>query len=317
MKILVICSGNTPKGEEFDIKIHQSFIYEQVESLKNFGFEFEFFFITGKGLWGYLKHIPNLKKEIINGYKFVHAHNGLCGLISNLQRRVPVVTTYHGSDINLRSLRFFSYSAILTSAQNILVSRNQYDRLFLKRRVNIIACGVDTSVFRPIDKLKALSNVNLDPEKKYILFASAFSNRIKNYSLAEAALKTLNIEDIEILELKGKIRATVCHLLNCSELLLLTSISEGSPQIIKEAMACNCPIVSTDVGDVRQVIGNTEGCYITNFEPTDVAQKIQFAFDFSTTRGRTKGRERILELGLDAETVANRIMDVYRKVLKS
>jgi len=211
----------------------------------------------------------------------------------------------------------FSYFAIFASAQNILVSRSQYDKLLIKRNLNIIACGVDTSVFRPIDKQKALSNNNLDPEKKYILFASSFSNRIKNYSLAEVSLKILSLKNIEILELKGKDRAYVSCLLNGSELLLLTSFSEGSPQIIKEAMACNCPIVSTDVGDVSQVIGNTEGCYITNFDPADVAQKIQLALDFSSTRGRTKGRERIFELGLDAETVANRIIDVYKMVVKS
>jgi glycosyltransferase involved in cell wall biosynthesis len=94
----------------------------------------------------------------------------------------------------------------------------------------------------------------------------------------------------------------------------LTSFHEGSPNVIKEAMACNCPIVSTDVGDVKDVIGNTEGCYITTFDLQDVIRKIKMALDFGK---RTKGRERIMQAGLDSKTIANRIIDVYHQVLKS
>ena len=78
--------------------------------------------------------------------------------------------------------------------------------------------------------------------------------------------------------------------------MILTSFSEGSPQIIKESMACNCPIVSTDVGDVRDVIGETEGCYICSYDPKDVADKIKLALTYSEEKGRTNGRKRIIEL---------------------
>ncbi len=77
-------------------------------------------------------------------------------------------------------------------------------------------------------------------------------------------------------------------------------------------MACKCPIVSTDVGDVKDVIGNTEGCYLTKFDPQDVAEKIKIALEFGE---RTNGRERIIEAGLDSKTIAKRIVGVYRKVL--
>ena len=97
------------------------------------------------------------------------------------------------------------------------------------------------------------------------------------------------------------------------ELVILTSLWEGSPNVIKEAMACNCPIVSTNVGDVRWVIGDTEGCYITSFDPEDVAEKIKLALEFGK---RTNGRDRIIELGLDSETIAKRLIDIYSKVLE-
>ena len=90
---------------------------------------------------------------------------------------------------------------------------------------------------------------------------------------------------------------------------------EGSPNVVKEAMACNCPLVSTNVGDVEWVIGNTEGCYISSFEPAVMAEKIKLALQFAEKQGRTKGLTRIMELGLDSETVAKRIINVYENLL--
>jgi glycosyltransferase involved in cell wall biosynthesis len=81
-------------------------------------------------------------------------------------------------------------------------------------------------------------------------------------------------------------------------------------------MACNCPIVATDVGDIKLVFRNTEGCYLTAFDTNDVAEKLKKAIDFDRTKGSIQGRERIIELGLDLENVARKIITVYNKVLK-
>lgn len=104
--------------------------------------------------------------------------------------------------------------------------------------------------------------------------------------------------------------------MNASDVLLFTSKWEGSVNVVKEAMACNCPAVSTDVGDVRWVTGNTDGCFISNFKPEDVADKITLALQFSKEKCRTNGRERIIELGLGSETIANRILVVYNNVIE-
>ena len=104
---------------------------------------------------------------------------------------------------------------------------------------------------------------------------------------------------------------------NSADLLLLTSFHEGSPNVIKEAMACNCPIVSTDVGDVKRLFGEYTRClYIHSFDPIDVAEKIKQASSSAKKHGQTNGRERIIELGLDSNTIAEKIIEVYNEVLK-
>jgi glycosyltransferase involved in cell wall biosynthesis len=314
MKVLIVCSGNAPAGQLFDLKMHQAFIYEQVRDLEKLNANFEYLLIKGKGLLGYLKHLRQIREKVRNHYDLIHAHNGFCGLIANLQRKIPVVTTYHGSDINIKLLRWISYVSILLSTQNIYVSENQFRKSFIKRRSNIIACGIDIEEFQPADKYKCRESLRLNQGKQYILFSSSLSLNIKNSALAIYALKLLNDASIELLELRGRTRKEVSLLLNSCNLLLLTSFSEGSPQIIKEAMACNCPIVSTDVGDVHEIIGETKGCYITSYNPVEVTDKVHLALEFSKTKGLTNGRERIFKLNLDNGNVAKLILEIYKKV---
>jgi len=89
---------------------------------------------------------------------------------------------------------------------------------------------------------------------------------------------------------------------------------EASPMVVKEAMACNVPVVSTDVGDVKKVIGDTEGCYICERNPQDVAEKIEKALE---SNARTKGRERIINLGLGLDQIAAKIIDIYKGLVKA
>lgn len=148
----------------------------------------------------------------------------------------------------------------------------------------------------------------MDLEKKYILFSSGFDRPVKNPDLAFEALKKVT-ENCQLIELKDKTREQVNLLLNASDALLLTSSSEGSPQVIKEAMASNCPIVTTDVGDIKEVIRNTEGCYITSFEPDDIAEKINLAISFNK---RTNGRDKINHF--DNNKIAEKVFDIYKLV---
>jgi glycosyltransferase involved in cell wall biosynthesis len=303
MKVLVVCSYNAGKIAPF--------IVEQVDALIDRGVEIDYFTIQKKGILGYLLSLNKLLQKI-NSYApdIIHAHYGLSGLLANMQHRVPVVTTYHGSDINNCKVRFFSLIAIKLSKFNIFVSQKLIDIAKPKSKYAYLPCGIDLSLFQPESKLEARKKLNLDVQKKYVLFSGTFSNVVKNYSLAKQAVETL--PEVELLELKGYSRQQVALLMNAVDVALMTSFTEGSPQFIKEAMACNCPIVSTDVGDVKEVIGTTTGCYIANFDATDVADKLRQALAFDSP---TLGRSKIL--CFDNKLIVEKIIEVYNQVLKS
>ncbi|MGQ9644752.1 MAG: glycosyltransferase, partial [Ignavibacterium sp.] len=149
----------------------------------------------------------------------------------------------------------------------------------------------------------------------YILFLADPARNEKNYLLAETTMKIINDNNIELLVIYDVEQGNVVNYLNAVDLLLLTSLWEGSPNAVKEAMACNLPVVSTDVGDVRWLFGNEPGYYICSFDPRDVAGKIRLALDFAEKHRRTNGRNRIIELGLDSDSIAKRIISVYQSVL--
>ncbi len=281
MKVLIVCSGNV---KEFNLILHHAFIYEQIEAVKqNFNIEYDVFNIVGKGLLGYLSNLRKFRNKIKSfAPDVVHAHFGLSGLLAGLQRKSPVVITFHGSDINLSNVLPFSRIATKLSKHNIFVSSKIHKKIGIKNKCSVIPCGVNFEIFYPIKLKTAREKLNMDMEKKYILFGSHFKRVEKNSSLAFSAMDMLKM-DCELIELDNRNREEVNLLLNACNLLLLTSTSEGSPQVIKEAMACNCPIVATDVGDIRELIGDTEGCYLTSFEPEDVAEKIKLALKFETS----------------------------------
>ncbi|NVO02096.1 MAG: glycosyltransferase [Bacteroidetes bacterium] len=309
MKVLIVCSGT--EG------ILSPFIKDQMDSLTKFGIEFSLFQINKKGFLGYLIHLFSLRKVIKkNNPDLIHAHYGLSGLLANLQLIVPVVTTFHGSDINDKHVFIYSKFANRLSAASIFVEISMYNKIAKLNNAEVIPCGVDLATFYSISKPEAISKMGLDKKDVNILFSSSFNNFIKNYDLARESCKNLEKmlgKKVNLIELKNYNRDETNLLFNAVDCSLLTSFSEGSPQFIKEAMACGCPLVSTDVGDVKMVIGNTKGCYLTSFNTNEVAKEIKNALDFNQ---KTKGRNQIIELGLDTETIAKKIISVFNKVLK-
>lgn len=342
MKVLFVCSGNSLLGISPIIK-------SQGESLKNSGIDIEYFTICGKGILGYLRNVPQLK-NFINGktYNLIHAHYGLCGIVAQLARRKEkLVVSFMGDDLIGAVGSNGNYSLF----GNVLVMLNKiflmhYDFVIVKskelaEKVNrkdkeVIPNGVDLSMFFEVKKNEARARLKIEPDKRVIIFVSNPARKEKNFKLAEEAVKFLDNNKIQLLPVFNVNQEELKYYYSAADLLLLTSIHEGSPNVIKEAMTCNCPVVSTDVGDVRWIIGETEGCFLVSEKSPkgmasqnekrettsaelikETSDKLREALEFAEKFGRTKGRERIIYLGLDSETVAKKIIKVYENVLNS
>ncbi len=305
MKILIVCSKNSGKIAPF--------ITEQVNALGEQGIKTDYFTIEQKGWKGYLNSRTLLLRKIKEFQPdIIHAHYGLSGLLANTQRKIPVITTYHGSDINDNTVFRFSKVSIILSVHNIFVSQKNIDKARVKKKISLIPCGVNTAFFYPQDKKACRAKLNLDTDKKYVLFAGAFDNNVKNPFLAKSAVSKL--DNVELLELKGYSREEVVWLINAVDVCLMTSHTEGSPQFIKEAMACSCPIVSVDVGDVKEVIANTKQCYVCeSYDAIEISEKLRLVFN---SKERTNGTERISKLKLDTKNIAKKIVEIYSLILK-
>jgi glycosyltransferase involved in cell wall biosynthesis len=307
MKILIVCSATNQQIAPF--------IQEQADSLKYFGEMVDFFLIKQKGIKGYLQALPKLKARI-RDFKpdIIHAHYGLSGLLANLQRKIPVITTFHGSDINDPKVLRWSKWALWLSAHSIFVSQKTIDIANGRKRYSLLPCGIDTNIFYPVGKMEARQELGWDAKATYILFAGSQDNAIKNYSLAKKAVDL--IEGTKLIELKDYNRNEVNLALNAADVALMTSFSEGSPQFIKEAMACNCPIVSTDVGDVKELIKDTNGCYITTLQVNSVVEQLQKSLNFAATEGRINGRSRLETTGLTDKQIAARLIEIYKHCVR-
>ena len=286
------------------------FVAEQFASLKEAGCEAELFLLQDN----YFKQWKSLRRKI-REFKpdVIHAHYGLSCLVANLAtRRVPVVSTYHGSDINVPSVRRFSKIAMRLSAWNIFVSKRNVDSAKPTKKWSLIPCGVALSEDQLQFRAETRKALGWSAADKKVLFTSAFDNAVKDPELAKASVSLL--EGVELIELKGYSRQQVNTLMCAANCLLMTSKTEGSPQVIKEAMACGCPIVSVDVGDVAERTEGVNGCYVVpSREPKDIASALEKAIAFN---GKTNGREKILEYGLTNEQVAEKIIGIYKQIIK-
>ena len=307
LKILIVCRWHGDHAA--------AFIMEQVDALRSLGHDVQYVTAKKGGIGGYVELYRNLRKAIREIQPdIVHAHYGICGLIANLQRQVPVVVTYPGSDINDKKIRPISVMAMRLSKYNLFMSKRQIakvQRYAKPEKTEIVRYGILSDLFIEQDKAKARKAMKLDADKKYVLFSSKFTRLGKDPDLAKAAVAM--VDNAELLPLTGGYtKEEMVSLMNAVDAAIVTSKSEGSPQFTKEVMACGCPIVSVDVGDVAEQVEGLDGCYIAKTrEPEELAELLKKAIAF----GKTKGHQHILDMRLDNVQVAERLVEIYGNII--
>lgn len=325
---MVICMVTNMLPSEDD-PAFGAFVKSQIDSIAAAGHDVQTLRIDGRASkTNYLRAIKDLN-AILAAKKFdvVHAHYGLSGIAACAQRRCPVVVSFCGDDLfgtsngrGGRTLkgRLTSWTSQVvahTASAVIVKSEPMLARLTsasARAKAVVIPNGVDFQLFRPMDTLEARKALGLEPFKRYVLFACSPELPVKRFDLAEKAVELLrgSFPDIEIIALHHKPQAQVPVYMNACDVVILTSDSEGSPNVIKEAMACDAPIVSVDAGDAWELIGGAEQCHRAERDPGDLGSKLKRVLQSGE---RSDGRRRIGHLELGA--VAKRVIAVYESVV--
>jgi teichuronic acid biosynthesis glycosyltransferase TuaC len=290
-----------------------TFVHDQVEDLRKAGIEVDVVFINGRKsklnyLWGVFSY---WKQLLTQRYDIVHAHYALSGIISRLQFRHPLVVTYHGVEVlsghGAPWLTFLSRNAARLFDRVIVVAQAEAD-ILNRSNVIVIPCAIDVDVFEPIPLPEARSQLGLPMDKQLVLWAGEHWRHQKRFELVEEAMElvTKRCQEAELVLVSGQPHEVIPIYMCACDALVLTSRYEGSPMVVKEAMACNLPIVSTRVGDVPEVIDGTEGCFLAEPEAEDVADKLLWVLDWGK---RTNGRANIQHLA--SEPITRRVIEVY------
>lgn len=322
MKVLIVTSIY-PTAENPTLG---TFVRTQVEYLKRAGIDVELFLVRGRPQkLAYLKAPFQLRRRLSNGLiDLIHAHYSYPGMIARTQWKVPVVVSFCGDDLlgtidERGEPTYFSRIAaaagrlLSTQADAVIVKSREMARKLTRSDVHIIPNEVDFEVFRPMQKESARRSLGLDLRRTYLLFAANPQIPVKRYPLARLAAEELKKNDptVELLTVHKEPQKRLALFMNACDALLVTSYQEGSPNIVKQAMACNLPIVSTDVGDVREVFDDTKGCYVSEPDAREFAMRVA---DVLRWGERTQGFERVRHLSGPA--VAQRVIRVYEDVLR-
>jgi glycosyltransferase involved in cell wall biosynthesis len=308
-----------------------SFVKDETEALRRAGVELDVYFVNGRasklayaampfGFWARLRR---------KRYDVIHVHHSFCGLVATRQRAIPVVWTFHEGEImggtadalREQPIKHVAYSkrmkqfvarrvdALVVVAEHLRAPLGRPDAMYLP-------AGIDFDLFAPMDSTEAKQRLGLSEQTRYVLFPAVPSRVEKRHELARRAVEVARerapeMRDVELIALNNVPHEDVPHYMNASEVVLLTSAFEASPVVIREALACNVPVLSTDVGDARVMLEGIAGCAIVPPDPERIAQALRVALH---SPRRVAGRAAMEKYSL--ANSAKALVALYQKVVE-
>lgn len=302
------------------------FVRREADALRAAGHDVQIFGFDNTSYARFLAEAMMLRRVVgaLNP-DLVHAQFGkFTALLAALSGR-PFVITFRGTDINHNTRYSWLRSALGLAASQVAglfargivcVSREIQEKVLACRwRPSIVVpTGVDLQLFRPMDRAAARQRLGYRPEERIVLFNAGKNPVVKDPELAAAAVceAKAKLAVIRFVVLDGTAQPSDIPLyMNAADVLLVTSRTEGSPTVVQEAMACNLPVVSVDVGDVRERLEGVAGCKVLDTRsPAELGAALAAVL---TEGNRSDGRAHAHSLGIDA--IATRLSEFYRRVL--
>ena len=309
------------------------FIEQQVKGLRSTGVEVDVLLANRSedGILCYLQLAGKVRQKVVE-YKpdLVHVMYGgvLARIVTKAISDVPVIVSYCGTDL-IGADYYPLYRRIMIDegvrssriaakmAKGVILKSNRM-RDYLPEgvdpeRVWVVPNGVDLSLLKPMVTTACKEKLGWDAGRFHVLFPASADNLHKRFELAVGAVKLLTQQGIPavIHPVKGVLHDDIPVWLNAADVVILTSRHEGSPNVIKEALACNKPVVSVDVGDVAERIEGVIGCHIAEPTPSSLAEKLTLVY-----HGERSVRGDIAMKGLSLEETAERLKSIYTNVIE-
>jgi glycosyltransferase involved in cell wall biosynthesis len=323
MKVLMVTSE---WPDEFNPQA-APFVRSQFEKLKENNIEVDLIHLRGSGKIGnYIKKYFLLRRVIKNGnYNILHAQWGQSAL-PLIFFSLPLVITYRGDDVEgvigkngkkgLSSLllRLIGKFVSLFASHIIVVSEHMINKLGTQKSYSVIPSGINFNKIPNFNKAQAREELKIPKEKTIFLFPNSVTVKRKNFELAKSAFDLLPEKLKERCELRivhGVEHKEILKYMIASDFLLFTAIHEGSPNVVKESLACNLPIISVDVADVKTRIGGIPGCFVcSSYDPIHFSKTISLALKFNY-----KGyNSRSSVLDLDENLLIQKLIEIYKSL---
>lgn len=291
-----------------------AFIMQQVNYLQKSEHIVDVFHIRGdQSKLNYLKAFWEVYfRTYRKSYDIVHVHCGLSGLPGLFCWRTPKVITFHGSDVLVGKIQPMISKFVSKFYDAVIVVSKQMASII---NGNIIPCGIDLEIFKPYGRKEARLEINWPLDKYIVLFPFHPGRKIKRYDIAEAAVRKLHEKgyDIILKSVSGVKNEHMPYYYSAANVMLLCSDSEGSPTSIKEALACNTPVVTTNVGDVKNILDGINGLQVFDKDVESLSKGIE---NILLNEGKKDYEYRTAMKRYDQKVIMGLILEIYQGIRK-
>lgn len=321
IRVLMITAGWPQPGQPQTTH----FVKRQAEFLRRAGVAVDVFHFRGaKRAWNYARAWLGVRPKIRSGqYDLVHAQFGQSGILS-LPKRLPLVVTLRGSDIlgivgpdgrytvAGKISQWVTRLAVRRADQVVVVSEHMKEYFETPAPVTVLPSGLDFDLFRVTPRDEARARLGWPLDKRLVLFAGNPEQPRKRYPLAKAAVDIVNRTiPTELVVAWGVAHTDIPLYMSACDAFVFTSMQEGSPNVVKEALACDLPVVSVPIGDTAERLRGIHGCeLVVDERPEAIAAALERVL---RRGGRVAGRVAVAHLAEEAITA--RLIEVYRHAI--